>query len=156
LDTHKALNTLPDVLAFDFGERRIGIAFANGSTSISSALGTATAQPGKPPWAEIDVYVAEWKPTVLVVGMPYNMDGSDSPMTEKATQFANQLQERYQLPIDTIDERLTSVEASSLLREQRKQGLRRKHANRADIDSLAARLIAESWLSRKSHEIQKQ
>ncbi len=152
MDTHKTLNTIPDALAFDFGERRIGIAFANGCTSISSALGTATARQGEPQWAEIDACVTEWKPSVLVVGMPYNMDGSHSPMTEKATQFADKLRERYQLPIDTIDERLTSVEASSLLREQRKLGLRRKNANRADIDSLAARLIAESWLSRKSHE----
>lgn len=140
------------MLAFDFGERRIGIAFGNGYTSISSALGVALAHQGEPAWAEIDAWVAEWKPAVLVVGMPYNMDGSESSMTQKATQFAHKLRDRYQLPIDTIDERLTSVEATGLLREQRKLGLRKKNANRADIDSLAARLIAESWLNQKSQE----
>ncbi len=105
------------------------------------------ARRGNPQWMQIDAYVAEWKPAVLVVGMPYNMDGSDSPMTEKARQFAAQLQERYELPIETVDERLTSAEAGSLLREQRRQGQRKKKINREDIDSLAAQLIAENWLS---------
>jgi len=102
---------------------------------------------GQPQWRQIDELVAEWRPAVLVVGMPYNMDGSESPMAKRARQFAELLGERYSLPVDTMDERLTSAEAGARLREQRRSGLRSKRLDRGDVDSLAARLIGESWLA---------
>jgi putative Holliday junction resolvase len=67
-------------------------------------------------------------------------------MATRALDFARGLSERYGLPIDTVDERLTSAEASLLLREQRQTGQRRRRVKKTDIDSLAAQLIAETWL----------
>lgn len=89
---------------------------------------------------------AEWEPDAIVIGVPYNMDGSESPMTAGAIGFAHRLTEQFALPVDQVDERLTSAEAGAMLREQRQSGQRRRKVRRQDIDSLAAQLIADSWL----------
>jgi putative Holliday junction resolvase len=133
-------------MAFDFGERRIGLATGSSVTGTSSPLTTLAARLGIPDWSELDKLVNEWTPDLLIVGLPYNMDGSDSAMTEKALEFSNILGQRYNLPVDNVDERLTSVEASGLLKEQRRIGLRKKKVKRGDLDSLSACLIAESWM----------
>ena len=83
---------------------------------------------------------------MIVIGVPYNMDGSNSALTVEAIDFAGRLAEKFELPIDQVDERLTSAEASAMLREQRRSGQRRRKVRREDIDSLAAQLIADSWL----------
>lgn len=133
-------------MTFDYGERRIGVAFANTETSLATPLTTLCARQGEPAWNELDALVAEWQPRVLVAGMPYNMDGSESPLSERARAFADRLASRYALPVELVDERLTSVEASSSLRQQRQTGARKRRVRREDVDSHAARLIAESWL----------
>ena len=90
--------------------------------------------------------VSEWQPDAIVIGVPYNADGGESQMAAQAMAFAEHLGEKYGLPIETIDERLTSAEASMLLRDQRQTGQRRRRVKKEDIDSLSARLIAETWL----------
>lgn len=95
---------------------------------------------------ELRALFREWEPDAIVVGVPYNMDGSASAMTAAAISFAERLGEDYQLPVDRVDERLTSAEAETMLREQRRTGQRRRQVRREDIDSLSARIIAESWL----------
>jgi putative Holliday junction resolvase len=140
------------ILAIDFGGRRIGIASGSVITGTSSQVATLTASNGQPDWQQFDTIVSEWAPDLLVVGMPYNMDGSESAMSEKAKVFAGVLAERYDLPVDMVDERLTSAEASSILKEQRRLGLKTKKINKAEIDSLAACLIAESWLQMHANQ----
>jgi putative Holliday junction resolvase len=135
-----------NALVFDFGERRIGIATANRRAGTASALTTLRAHAGTPDWLELDALVKEWQPQVLVVGLPRNTDGTDSPMTARAQAFAAMLVTRYALPAETLDERFTSTEAESLLRERRRSGLMPRRVRDGDIDSLAAQLIAESWL----------
>jgi len=78
--------------------------------------------------------------------VPYNAEGGATRMSALAMDFAQRLGDRFALPIDAIDERLTSAEASMLLREKRRTGERRRRVNKKDIDSLAAQLIAETWL----------
>ena len=138
------------VLALDFGDRRIGLAAASTQNRSSSAIGTIMARGGVPDWPELDKAVREWTPDLLVIGMPYNMDGTESAMTARVLQFVDVLIERYGLPVETVDERLTSVEARDLLKEQRRQGVRRKKLKREDVDSLAAKLIAENWINQSS------
>ena len=138
------------VLALDFGDRRIGLAAASTQNRSSSAIGTIMARGGVPDWPELDKAVREWTPNLLVIGMPYNMDGTESAMTARVLQFVDVLIERYGLPVETVDERLTSVEARDLLKEQRRQGVRRKKLKREDVDSLAAKLIAENWINQSS------
>ena len=140
------MNEPKAILAIDFGGRRIGIASGSVVAGTSSRITTLQADNGVPKWAQLDSIINEWLPDLLVVGMPYNMDGTESAMSVRAKEFATTLADRYDLPVDTVDERLTSTEAKSILKEQRRLGIKTKKINKSDIDSLAACLIADSWL----------
>ena len=134
------------LLAIDFGLRRMGIASGSLFTGTATALQTVPAQAGRPDWNRMDRLIAEWRPELLVLGLPRNTDGTDSDMTLAVLEFATSLQERYELPVEFVDERYTSAEAESLLREQRRQGVRNKKLTKEDVDAMAACLIAESWI----------
>jgi len=141
-------------LAIDFGLRRIGVATAAPVANTASALTTVNASAGEPDWPALDALVAEWQPDALILGLPYNSDGSESAMTERVRGFRLTLVERYGLPVHLMDERYTSAEAESLLKEQRRSGQRTRKLQKADVDSLAAALIAASWMQtyRSEHD----
>jgi len=142
----------PDiVLAFDFGERRIGVAVASTAAGTAGAAGTLAARAGEPDWAGLDRLLAEWQPARLVIGLPYNADGSESAMTAKARRFGAALAQRYALPLAWVDERYTSTDAEQRLREERASG-RRRRLRKQDIDQQAAILIAQSWLRSTGRE----
>lgn len=132
-------------LGFDFGLKRIGVAVGQSVTKNASPLGVIAARNGEPDWSALERLVREWRPAALVVGLPYNMDLSEQDMTHRARQFSQQLAERFPLPVHTVDERLSSREAESALKERRQQGRRR--ITRADIDGAAACVILESWFN---------
>jgi putative Holliday junction resolvase len=115
-------------------------------TATASALPVLKAKNGDPDWEALDALVKQWKPGAFVVGMPFNMDGTENVMTGKARAFAKRLEEKYSLPCHTMDERLTSREARNLSRENA-EASGRKFNERAVIDSLSAQLILESWLA---------
>lgn len=142
-DRHTSTGTL---LALDFGLRRIGIASGSTITQTASPLQTIDAADGEPDWIALDSLLEEWKPAILIVGLPYNTDGSESDMTARSRRFAAQLEERYGLQVSLADERYTSAEAESILKQQRQSGARNKRIRKEDVDSLAAALIAESWM----------
>jgi putative Holliday junction resolvase len=133
-------------LVFDFGERRIGVASANALGGTASGLATLAARDGRPVDLRLDELLHEWRPDLLVVGLPYNDDGSESSMTGRAREFADWLAGQTGLPVEMVDERYTSAEAESILRDQRQEGTKKRRTRKQDIDRLAARLIAESWL----------
>ena len=133
------------ILAFDFGERRIGVAVGNTGTRTATAVGVLPAR-GAPDWDAVTRCVRQWSPDRAVVGLPYNMDGSDTALTAACREFAAELSERYQLPVDLVDERLTSSAAQADLRDARRSGARKRRVRREDIDANAARLILETWL----------
>lgn len=137
-------------LGFDFGSKRIGVAVGQSVTGSASPLGTVAVRDGAPDWPAIDRLVQEWRPGSLVVGLPYNMDLSEQDMTQRARQFAAQLQQRYPAPVHTVDERLSSREAEARLKEWRQQGRRR--VSREDIDGAAACVILESWFRSKPQD----
>lgn len=132
-------------LGFDFGLKRIGVAVGQSVTGSASPLGVAAVRGGEPDWTAIGRLIAEWRPTSLVVGLPYNMDLSEQEMTGHARRFAEELAQRFPLPVHTVDERLSSREAEAQLKERRQQG--RKRVTREDIDGAAACVILESWLN---------
>lgn len=145
-------------LVFDHGGKRIGVAVANLSPRLASPLLTLAARDGIPDWLELDKLVREWVPGQLVVGVPYNgarariAGGSASERSDSesaAERFAAELEARYPLTVTRIDERLTSVEAESRLREQRRSGARTKKVRTGDVDALAACVIAEMWLDQR-------
>lgn len=136
---------LQTVLGFDFGLKRIGVAVGQSVTKSASPLGIVSVRDGEPDWEALGRLVREWHPAALVVGLPYNMDLSEQEMTHKARHFAQDLAERFPLPVHTVDERLSSREAEATLKERRQQGRRR--ITRADIDGAAACVILESWFN---------
>lgn len=133
------------ILAFDYGLRRIGVAVGNTGTRTATALGALAAR-GSPDWDAVAACVREWSPRRIVVGLPYNMDGTETVLTAACRDFAAGLSDRFQLPVDLVDERLTSSAAQADLREARRSGARKRRVRREDIDANAARLILETWL----------
>jgi putative Holliday junction resolvase len=132
------------LLAFDFGLRRLGIATANLATRTASPLTTLRVDADLP-WAEIDRLMTDWAPAQLVVGVPEG-DGA-AAIARRARQFAARLAERYALPVATVDETLTSIEAEAALAAGRRSGYLRRRIGRGRIDRLAACLIAEQWMN---------
>jgi putative Holliday junction resolvase len=131
------------LVAFDFGLRRIGIATANRETRTASPLTTLRVD-REPPWADIDRLIADWRPAQLVVGVPEG-EGA-AAIAQRARSFAAALAERYDLPVATVDETLTSVAAESELAEKRRSGYLRRRVGKGGVDRVAACLIAEQWL----------
>ena len=147
-DTPERSATPSILFAFDFGLRRIGVAVGQQVTGSASPVGTARNSDAGPDWDRISRWIEEWRPGLLVVGMPSHADGSPSDVTRAARQFAAELA-RFGLPVDTIDERYTSVEAAEKLRTARAQG-RRRRIRKPVVDAAAAVLIAERWLAQNA------
>jgi putative Holliday junction resolvase len=135
------------VLSFDFGKRRIGVACGDNVSRAASPLGGVAAGPRGPQWAGIDDLIREWRPAVLVVGLPYNADGSEGPAAAAARGFAAELSERYALPVNLVDERYSSLEAEERLRGARESGIRKRRVTKVDVDAAAACVILERWFS---------
>jgi putative Holliday junction resolvase len=129
------------VIGFDFGPQKIGVAVGQELTGTARPLYTLRAQDGQPDWNAINRIIETWRPNALIVGEPYNMDGSEQAMTLAARRFARRLNGRYHLPVYLVDERLSSREAQSRLRESASIAKDR----RQNIDAVAASLIVESW-----------
>ncbi len=132
-------------LAFDFGTKHIGVAVGQTISESAQGLCQLKANDGIPDWDDLDKLVNEWKPDALVIGLPLNMDGSESLMSTRARKFHNRLADRYQLPCHLMDERLSSHEVKS---RQIDSGKNLKQ----EIDSLAAAVILESWLASQKSE----
>lgn len=132
------------VLAFDFGEKRIGVAVGEWELRQAHPLATICGEANRERFAAIAALIDEWRPAGLVVGMPLALDGSVHAMSARCTRFANQLRGRFGLPVAYADERLTSVEAEERLREGGRRPARSAQA-KAQIDSLAAQIILQCY-----------
>jgi putative holliday junction resolvase len=137
------------VLAFDFGLKRIGI--ASGDTLTRQAAPRRAVAVGRdgPDWQAIAREVRALAPGLLVVGAPYNADGSEGALTAAARGFAAELERRFALPVHLVDERFSSLEASEALKARRASGERRRRVRRADVDSAAAAVILGRFLQRE-------
>ncbi|MGH8182779.1 MAG: Holliday junction resolvase RuvX [Rhodanobacteraceae bacterium] len=134
------------VLGFDYGTRWIGVASGNRISQSARPLAALAAQAGQPDWARVDILLAEWRPEALIVGLPLALDGSEQKTSQAARAFADALGKYSGLPVHLVDERHSSQEAARRFAAQRAAGsARRKDA--ANIDSLAATVILESWLT---------
>jgi putative Holliday junction resolvase len=131
------------LVAFDFGFRRIGVATANRETRTASPLTTVRVD-REPPWRELDRVIDDWRPAQLVVGVPEG-EGTEA-VAERARAFAADLAARYDLPVATVDETLTSAAAESELAEKRRSGYLRRRVGKGGVDRVAACLIAEQWM----------
>ncbi len=134
------------LVAFDYGTKNIGVASGQTITRSASSLPPLKAKDGIPDWAQIEKILTEWKPDVVLVGLPLNMDDSESELSTRARKFGNRLHGRFGVKVELVDERLTSYEAKG---EVFARGGSRDYKNNP-VDSIAARLILESWLERNS------
>ncbi len=135
-----AIQTL---LGFDFGTSNIGIAVGQVITRSATALPPVKAKDGIPNWEMITAVIDEWKPDAVVVGIPFNMDGTESIMSHRARKFGKRLHGRFNLPFYEADERLTSFEA----KEWADRLGHHRHYKSRPVDGMAAQIILESWLN---------
>ncbi len=135
------------ILAFDFGLKRIGIAAGDTVTQTAAPRSAAAVTAAGPDWTAIDAEVRALQPRLLVVGTPYNVDGSPGALAEAASGFAAELERRFHLPVRRVDERFSSLHATAELKGQRASGERRRRIRREDLDSVAAAVILERWLA---------
>ena len=133
------------VVALDFGLRRIGTASGDTLTRTANPRSTVSNGPSGPDWAALDRLLADTRPARIAVGEPYNADGSVSPLTEAARNFAAELAKRSSLPVDLVDERWSSQDAEERLRGMRASGERKRRVTREDVDAVAAAVILERW-----------
>lgn len=134
------------VLGFDYGARCIGVASGNRISQSARPLAALSAHAGQPDWTRVDALLAEWRPDALVVGLPLALDGGEQNTSQAARAFAGALAQRSGLPVHLVDERHTSQEAARRFAAQRAAGSARRR-DAANIDSLAAAVILESWLT---------
>ncbi len=116
------------ILAFDFGEKRTGVAVGNTLTKTAEPLKIIQEKNQQDKFKVIEELVQEWQPQILVVGLPTHPDGAEHEMTEKAKRFGNQLNGRFQKEVVWVDERYTSVSVDG------------------GNDALAAQLILQQYL----------
>lgn len=133
------------LLAFDFGLRRIGVAVGQDITGSASPIGIVDNSESGPDFERIDALVGEWRPTLIVVGMPSHADGSPTDLAEPIAAFIQELG-RFELPIETTDERHSSQEAEQVLKHARRAGTRGR-IKKAEIDAAAAVVIAERYMA---------
>ncbi|KPC53386.1 Holliday junction resolvase RuvX [Amantichitinum ursilacus] len=129
------------LLAFDFGEARIGVAVGSTELGIPHPVCTIAAVDNDTRFARITALIAEWQPQQLVVGMPLSLDGEPTAMSKLARKFGQRLYGRFNLPVDYVDERLSSAAASNALDETGVRGRKQKTA----LDQVAAMQILQGW-----------
>ena len=131
------------MLALDFGLRHIGVAVGNTFSRTAQPLTIIKAKDGVPDWAALSSLAEEWRPDRIVVGLPINMDGSPSELSERASKFARQVEGRIGVVVSLVDERLSSREAK---RSALDEGHRGDFAAEP-IDDQAAAIILSTWLN---------
>ena len=123
------------IVAFDFGEKKIGVAVGQTSTYTSSPLQVIFNNHDKVNWNEISILLEEWKPELILVGKPLNMDGTDSEIMKKVDIFYKKLKSLYNAKFEYVDERLTTFEARDILKEN----------NVETVDANAAKILIDNW-----------
>ena len=123
------------IIAFDYGEKKIGVAVGQTSTNTSSPLQIIFNKDNKTNWISISSLLDEWKPDLILLGKPLNMDGSDSKIMKKVDKFYKELKSIYDADIEFVDERLTTFEAREILKDE-------KHDN---VDAHAAKIFIDNW-----------
>lgn len=138
----------PRVLGIDYGERRVGMALSDPTRTLASPLSTLQRRKGKrPPLQRLEEVARENDVGILVVGLPLNLAGEDTPWSREVRSVGEALSARTGCPVHFVDERMTSVRAE---RAVRGSGLSRGERERKErIDAGAATFILQAWLDRE-------
>ena len=140
------MSTHQSYLGIDYGTRKIGVAVGQTLTRTAMGIAIIPVRNGEPDWPQLDQLVQRWKPNAFVVGMPYNMDGTESDMSVVAIKFAETLAARYQKPWHRMDERLSTRAAREITRDNAEL-IGKKYNDKTKVDAMAAQLLLESWFA---------
>ncbi len=140
------------VLAFDFGEKRIGVAVGERELAQAHPLTVIRGEANAERFAAIAALIGEWQPASLIVGLPVALDGTAHAMSARCIRFANQLRGRFGLRVDYADERLSSVEAEERLRESGHDA----RSAKVHVDAMAAQLILQTYFETRHEARDKQ
>ena len=132
---------MPLAIGFDFGLSRIGVATGQTLTQTASPLMALPAKNGAPQWEDIEKLLAEWKPDIVVVGLPLHGDGTMSDMAERAKKFGQRIHGRFGVQVAFIDEYYSTREAREHLIYKGRAG-----DQDGKLDATAASVILERWL----------
>ena len=126
------------IVAFDYGTKKIGVAVGQTETYTSSPLQIIYNEHEKTNWNEINILIDEWNPELILVGKPINMDGTESDIMKRVDNFFKKLEKISNVDCEYIDERLTTFEAKVILGENRV----------AEVDAHAAKILIDNWFNR--------
>lgn len=132
------LSSIEIVLGFDFGTKRIGVAVGNSLTKTAQVLSVINNTNQKECFTQIENLISEWQPNLIAVGLPFYPDDAEHPMKIKVKRFGDQIQDRFKLPLQFVDERYTSAL------------LERDPNYQKRLDSHAAALILEQYFRERS------
>ncbi len=131
------------IVGIDYGSRRIGLALSDDGQTLASPRTVAHGEGAL--YRELERLFAEESVERLVVGLPLNMDGTVGPKAKEVLAFKERLEKRFGIPVDTSDERLSTVQAEDAMREA---GLSfAKRARR--VDKVAAQILLQAYLDRR-------
>jgi len=140
--TESTIKTPQTLLGFDFGTKSIGVSTGQMITATAQPIAAIKANDGIPNWDIVEAVLNEWKPDLVVIGLPLNMDGTEQAITQRAKKFGNRLAGRFGAKIVFQDERLTTASAKEFIFDRGGY----KALEKGKIDSVSAALILESWM----------
>ncbi len=126
------------ILAIDFGLKKVGLAIGNTLTKTSMPISTIFYKSKQELFNLLEKHVIEWKPECIIIGNPLNMDQTESEMSKLAEKFSNQFSKKFNLAVELVDERLSSFEAKEFAKDD-------------NLDAMAAKLILDSWMNNNEH-----
>lgn len=126
------------ILAIDFGLKKVGLAIGNTLTKTSMPISTIFYKSKQELFNLLEKHVIEWKPEIIIIGNPLNMDQTESEMSKLAEKFSNQFSKKFNLAVELVDERLSSFEAKEFAKD-------------GNLDAMAAKLILDSWMNNNEH-----
>jgi putative holliday junction resolvase len=158
-----AANTVaarPSILAIDYGRARIGLALADIETALPRPVATLERINRNEDMRRLREFVREHGVRQIVVGLPLRLDGSRGDMAEEASRFGERVRKQLGLPVEMVDERLTSWEAERILEEQagkifhddsKTSHKKRRESTRVSVDAMAAAVILKEYLEKKQN-----
>jgi len=139
-------------MGFDFGTKRIGVAAGQNLTGTAQGIATISNTGKNGPWQEIQGLIRQWQPEILVVGLPLGKDGAETPLSTTARDFGAELASRFNLPVNYVDETLTSRAAESLVFQATPPGKRIIGKRQELRDQVAAELILSTYFYEQNHQ----
>jgi putative Holliday junction resolvase len=134
------------VLALDVGERRVGVAISDPTGALARPLQTVVRSSREEDFAAIAAIVAEYDVRLVVVGLPFSLDGTEGPQARRIAGYAEGLADYLPTQVILWDERFTTAEAEEILRQSRSEKKRRRARTSGELDAIAAAVILQSYL----------